>query len=218
MIHAENLTKTYRANGKPVHALERVDLALERGDFLVIHGPSGSGKTTLLQALGGMLRPSAGTVAFQGRDVYSLSAWWRNRFRRRHIGFIFQKFFLVPYLTAYDNIRLALVIGRYQGDHRRRIVDLVDRFHLGDRLQHRPAELSAGEQQRIAAARAIAAEPDLLLADEPTGNLDTASGEEIVGILEGILEEGRTVIVVTHDEGLARRAGRVVRLLDGRLT
>jgi putative ABC transport system ATP-binding protein len=217
MIEARNVTKTYRTAGEPVHALDRINLRIAEGDFVVTHGSSGSGKTTLLLALGGMLRPTAGEVVYQADDIYACSALRRSRHRRQNIGFIFQKFFLVPYLTAYDNIRLSLVMRRYRGDHRQRILDVATRLGMRERLGHRPAQLSVGEQQRIAMARAIASEPKLILADEPTGNLDRTNARALV---EFLLEEnrlGRTIVLVTHDDSLLRLGNRTVQLRDGKL-
>lgn len=216
MIQARGITKTYPNGRASVHALDGVDFAIEQGDFAVVHGASGSGKTTLLLALGGMLRPTSGSVVFRDRDIYSLSPWGRNRYRKRHVGFIFQKFFLLPYLTALDNIRLALVLRRYSGNHKRRIADLADRLGMTHRLDHRPSQLSVGEQQRIAMARAIAAEPDLILADEPTGNLDRANSDAFLEFLATERQRGRTIVLVTHDESLLGVGNRAVELDAGR--
>ncbi len=217
MLEMTSLTKTYRNAGGLVHALEDADLRVEQGDFVVIHGASGSGKTTLLHTLGGMLRPTSGTVSFQGRSIYALSARRRNVYRRRSLGFVFQKLFLMPYLTAYDNIRLALAAGGYSGNHRQRITDLVTRFGLADRLHHRPSQMSVGEQQRIAAARAIAAEPELILADEPTGNLDQGNTDAFAEFLIEENEQGRTIVLVTHSERLLELGNRSVELVRGRV-
>jgi len=217
MIEANNLVKTY-ANAKgPVHALDGVDFAVSEGDFVVIHGASGSGKTTLLMALGGMLRPTSGSVAFRGQDLYRCSPWGRNRYRKRHVGFVFQKFFLLPYLTAFDNIRMSLSLRRYQGDHKQRILELATRLGMADRLTHRPPQLSVGEQQRIAMARAIAAEPEIILADEPTGNLDRANAEAFAEFLTEENRRGRTIVLVTHDARLLNLGNRNVQLESGSL-
>jgi putative ABC transport system ATP-binding protein len=216
MIEARSVTKTYSNGRDRVHALEGVDFALEEGDFAVVHGPSGSGKTTLLLTLGGMLRPTSGTVTFRGEDIYSLSAIRRNRYRKHHVGFIFQKFFLLPYLTARDNVRLALVLRGYRGNHEERIVEVATRLGIADRLTHRPAQLSVGEQQRVAMARAIVAEPELILADEPTGNLDRANSDVFAEFLTEENRRGRTIVVVTHDEGLLDLGNRTVQLRSGK--
>lgn len=217
MIEASNLIKTY-ANAKGlVHALEGVDLAVSEGDFVVVHGASGSGKTTLLMALGGMLRPTSGSVVFRRQDVYRCSSWRRNRYRKQHIGFVFQKFFLLPYLTAFDNIRVSLSLRRYAGDHNQRIVELATRLGMADRLTHRPPQLSVGEQQRIAMARAIAAEPEIILADEPTGNLDRANAEVFAEFLTDENRRGRTIVLVTHDARLLDLGNRRIQLDSGKL-
>lgn len=217
MLQATAVTKTYLNGAEVVHALDDFNLKVEKGDFVVVHGPSGSGKTTLLHGLGGMLRPSRGTIAFQGEDIYAISARRRNHYRRYHVGFVFQKLFLMPYLTAYDNVRLALSAGRYSGDRGRRIVELADRFGLADRLHHRPSQMSVGEQQRIAAARAIAAEPELILADEPTGNLDRGNADAFAEFLTEENRQGRTIVLVTHSEHLLGIGNRSVELACGRL-
>ncbi len=217
MIEARNLTKTYRSAGRPVHALEGVDLDVAEGDFIVIHGASGSGKTTLLMALGGMLRPTSGSLAFRGQRLDRFAYWKRARYRKRHVGFVFQKFFLLPYLTAYDNIRMSLSLRGYQGDRKQRIVDLATRLGMADRLTHRPSQLSVGEQQRIAMARAIAAEPEIILADEPTGNLDQANAKTFAKFLTNENRQGRTIVLVTHDTSLLDLGNRSVELRSGKL-
>ena len=218
MIEARSVTKRYVRAGDPVYALEGVDLSVDEGDFIVVHGSSGSGKTTLLLALGGMLRPTSGTVVFRDKNLYRLSALGRNQYRKRHLGFIFQKFFLLPYLTAFDNIRVALALRRYQGNHEQRIVELAERLGMADRLSHRPSQLSVGEQQRVAMARAIAGEPQLILADEPTGNLDRANSEAFASFLLDENRRGRTIVLVTHDESLLHLGNRSVELRSGRLS
>ena len=217
MIRVNNLIKTYTNSKGPVHALAGVDLAINEGDFVVVHGASGSGKTTLLMALGGMLRPTSGSVAFRGLELYRCSPWRRNRYRQNHVGFVFQKFFLLPYLTAFDNIRMSLALRRYDGDHKQRILELATRLRMADRLTHRPPQLSVGEQQRIAMARAIAAEPEIILADEPTGNLDQANAEAFAQFLTDENRRGRTIVLVTHDARLLNLGNRRVQLDSGRL-
>ena len=217
MIEARGLTKAYSHAGERVDALDGVDFSVEEGDFTVVYGASGSGKTTLLLMLGGMLRPTSGTVTYRGEDIYSLSAPRRNRYRKHHIGFVFQKFFLLPYLTAFDNIRLASILRRYQGNHEQRIIHVATRLGMADRLTHLPSQLSVGEQQRIAMARAIMAEPEILLADEPTGNLDRANSKAFADFLTDENQRGRTIVLVTHDESLLQLGNRTVRLQSGKL-
>ncbi len=217
MIRAKSVSKVYSKSGGEVHALDEVDLAVCRGEFLVIHGRSGSGKTTLLLALGGMLRPTAGTVEFENRDIYSLSAGNRSEHRRLHIGFMFQKFILVPYLTARDNIRFPLTLRGKAGRDSGRVEQIAQRLGIAERLEHRPAELSVGEQQRVAMARAIVAEPDLILADEPTGNLDRENRSILAEFLHDENRRGRTIVLVTHDDGLIGLGSRSVELQGGRL-
>jgi putative ABC transport system ATP-binding protein len=218
MIEARNVGKVYTQGDGAVAALDRVDLEIEQGDFVVVHGPSGSGKSTLLLVLGGMLRPTTGTVTFRGVDVYSLASRRRNQFRKRHVGFIFQKFFLVPYLTAFDNIRLSVVLRGNRGDHRDSIVRLAERLGIASRLAHRPAELSVGEQQRVAMARALAGGPEIILADEPTGNLDGANSAVLAEFLTEENQLGRTIVLVTHDESLLGLGNGKVQLRSGKLS
>ena len=217
MIEAGGILKTYKSSGGGVHALDGVDISVAEGDFVVIHGSSGSGKTTLLLSLGGMLRPTSGRVTFRDEDVYSMSALRRNRYRKRHVGFIFQRFFLLPYLTAYDNIRLGLAMRGRRDNEKQRIVDLATRLGMADRLSHRPSQLSVGEQQRIAMARAVIAEPDLILADEPTGNLDRANASVFADFLKNENQRGRTIVLVTHDENLLDIGNRTLQLRSGKI-
>jgi putative ABC transport system ATP-binding protein len=217
MIQVRNVSKAYSHARQLVQALDGVDLQIDEGDFVVIHGASGSGKTTLLLALGGMLRPTSGNVIFRDSDLYSLSMRRRSQYRKRYVGFIFQKFFLLPYLTAFDNIRLALAVRGYRGNREQTIVDLAARLGMSDRLSHRPSQLSVGEQQRIAMARAVVGEPQLILADEPTGNLDRANSEIFANFLSDEHRRGRTIVLVTHDESLLHLGNRTVQLATGRV-
>lgn len=215
MLEIQNLTKTYTRSGRTVCALDALDLRIDDGDFVVLHGPSGSGKSTLLLILGGMLRPDAGTVTYRGDDIYAYSRTRRNRYRRSSVGFVFQKFYLVPYLTVQDNIRLPLAIsgdGRH-GDEW--IASLTERLGIADRLRHFPAELSVGEQQRVAMARMLAGNPDFILADEPTGNLDTKNTDILAECLEEEHRQGRTVILATHNESLMERGNSKIHLVAG---
>jgi putative ABC transport system ATP-binding protein len=219
VVEGHQLTKVYRMEGVEVRALDGVDVTVGRGDSLAIMGPSGSGKSTLLGLLGGLDRPTSGSLAFEGREVTRLSDDELARVRNQVVGFVFQNFQLLPRTSALGNVGLPLVyrgIGR--AERRRRATEALEGVGLGHRLQHRPSQLSGGEQQRVAIARALAAEPAMLLADEPTGNLDSRSGEEVLELLARLrAERGVAVVVVTHDAGVARRFDRTVLVRDGRL-
>ena len=217
MIEARRITKRYSKRRRLVDALSDIDLTVARGDFVIVHGPSGSGKTTLLLALGGMLRPTSGQVTFQGTDIYSIASFARARYRRFHVGFMFQKFFLVPYMTARDNIRLSLALRGCHANQEAMIDCLAKRLGISERLDHHPAELSVGEQQRVAMARAIAGEPEIILADEPTGNLDRENRSMLAAFLNEEHQRGRTIVVVTHDDGLIDLGNRSVELRSGEL-
>lgn len=217
MLQVRNVSKSYRHAGQSVQALAGVDLQIDEGDFVVVHGESGSGKTTLLLALGGMLRPTSGSVVFRDSDLYRLTLRRRSQYRRRCVGFIFQKFFLVPYLTAFDNVRLALAMRGQGGDPEQTIVDLATRLGVAHRLSHRPSQLSVGEQQRIAMARAVVGNPQLILADEPTGNLDRTNAEIFARFLVDEHQRGRTIVLVTHDESLLHLGNRTLRLRAGQV-
>jgi putative ABC transport system ATP-binding protein len=219
VVEGRQLTKVYRMEGVEIRALDGIDVIVGRGDSLAIMGPSGSGKSTLLGLLGGLDRPTSGSLAFEGREVTRLSDDELARVRNQVVGFVFQNFQLLPRTSALGNVGLPLVyrgIGR--AERRRRATEALEGVGLGHRLQHRPSQLSGGEQQRVAIARALAAEPAMLLADEPTGNLDSRSGEEVLELLARLrAERGVAVVVVTHDAGVARRFDRTVLVRDGRL-
>src|SRR6266516_1516300 len=211
------VTKSYGSGSTQVDAVREVDLRIEAGEFVAIAGPSGSGKTTLLQLLGALDRPTRGEILFEGRDLASLRESELTQLRLRTIGFVFQQFNLIPTVSAAENVELALAPTRIPQDVRvRRVANLLASVGLGDRGHHLPSQLSGGEQQRVAIARALANEPDVLLADEPTGNLDTATGEEIIGVLRELnRSRGQTVVLITHDPEIAAAASRVVRMHDG---
>jgi putative ABC transport system ATP-binding protein len=213
------VSKTYTLGGHAVHAVRDIDLTIAAGESAAVVGPSGSGKTTLLQLLGALDRPSEGEVCFEGRDIARLGDGELGKLRLQTFGFVFQQFNLIPTLTAAQNVEIALAPnGIAAHDRREHVARLLDSVGLAARAGHVPSKLSGGEQQRVAIARALANEPHVLLADEPTGNLDTATGTEIIDLLFALSAEGRrTVVVVTHDLDIARRAGRVVRMQDGRL-
>jgi putative ABC transport system ATP-binding protein len=209
--------RSYGSGNGRVTALADVDMVINPGEFVAVAGSSGSGKTTLLQILGALDKPSTGTVHCLGRDIARMRGAELSRLRRDTIGFIFQQFNLIPTLTAHQNVEAAIA-SRPGGERRRTARELLDAVGLGHRLDHLPSQMSGGEQQRVAIARSLANDPSALLADEPTGNLDTATGEEILALLRRFSsEQGQTVVVVTHDTGVAESAPRTVRLRDGRI-
>ena len=215
----KGIGRRYGQNGNAVHAVRDVDLEIARGEFIVIVGPSGSGKSTLLQLLGTLDRPTNGQIDFEGGDLARLGDSELTKLRLRSIGFIFQQFNLIPTLTAAQNVEVALAPGGLDGDARRaRVHELLQSVGLAGRAHHLPSQLSGGEQQRVAIARALANNPHVLLADEPTGNLDTATGEEIMALLKELsTRSGHTVVLITHDVEIAAEAPRVIRMQDGRL-
>ena len=219
MVRLEKVSKSFKApDGGEVVALDAVDLEIATGDFVVVVGPSGSGKSTLLYSVGGLAAPSGGTVYVGDRDVYSLGANARAALRRQEVGYVFQTFNLVPYLGCLENVALpALLAGKDRRLARARAVALLERFGLGARRSHRPGQLSVGERQRVGIARAIANGPSLLLADEPTGNLDRDSGDHVMRALAELNADGLTVVMVTHDLRLAGQARRRIRLEAGRI-
>jgi len=215
MIHLEQVTKIYRrAEGPPVHALREVGLEVGRGEFVAVRGPSGCGKSTLLTIVGGLGMPTSGRVMVGGEDLAAMSSAARARFRAARIGFVFQTFHLLPYLTVLENVVAAALPGQ-EAEARRRAKETLERFQLGHRLRHRPAELSTGECQRVAIARAMVNQPHLVLADEPTGNLDAENSAGVLELLSGFHREGGTILLVTHQESAARYAERTVLLRDG---
>jgi putative ABC transport system ATP-binding protein len=216
MLRCQSLTQTYISGGRPLTVLNDITFALERGGFLAIVGPSGSGKTTLLGLLAGLDRPAAGTIELDGNDLGSLTEDQRARLRSEKVGFVFQSFQLIPTLTARENVQVPLEL-RGEPAHAR-AQQLLERVGLGDRAEHYPAQLSGGEQQRVALARAFSIKPQILFADEPTGNLDAATGATIITLMEELNRElGTTLVLVTHDHDLAARARRTIRLSDGRI-
>jgi putative ABC transport system ATP-binding protein len=216
IFELRGVRKTFGSGDALVTAVDGIDLTIDSGEFLVIAGPSGSGKTTLLQLLGALDRPSGGEVLFEGRDLEHMSDRDLARLRAATLGFVFQQFNLIPTLTAQQNVEAAIP-DRKKADRRARARALLGQVGLGHRLDNLPTQLAGGEQQRVAIARALANDPRLLLADEPTGNLDTANGEQIIDLLRGLNAQGLTVVLITHDPAIAGSAGRLVRLRDGRV-
>jgi putative ABC transport system ATP-binding protein len=218
VVLADGVMRDYRMSGGVVHALRGVTLAVEPGEYVAIAGPSGSGKSTLLQLLGGIDAPTSGHVEIEGTRLDALGDRALTRLRLLRLGFIFQRFHLLPVLTALENVELPMAeAGTPRGERRERARALLDYVGLLERASHRPVELSGGEMQRVAIARALANRPALVLADEPTGELDAATGAGILALFRRLSADGTTLVVVTHDERLAAEAGRVVHMLDGRL-
>ena len=218
IVEARGVTKIFPMRAGPVDALRDVTLWIDRGDYVAIAGPSGCGKSTLLHILGCVELPTRGELRFEGRDVASLSDADRSRIRLGKIGFVFQRFFLLPMLTAWENVELPQgEAGVPKAERRRRTAELLDYVGLAHRAHHRPAELSGGEMQRVAIARALANRPPLLLADEPTGELDEATGHQIADLLDRVHADGNAIVVVTHDRSIASRAGRMFEMHDGGL-
>ncbi|MGA1235862.1 MAG: ABC transporter ATP-binding protein [Limisphaerales bacterium] len=216
MIELRGVSRTYEVGGSPVRALRGVDLDIGSGEYVSIMGPSGSGKSTLMHVLGCLDRPSAGSYRFEGREVSGLGEGELSHLRQSRIGFVFQFFHLVPRLTAAGNVELPMVFaGVDPGERRSRVEEALERVGLSARAGHRPDQMSGGQQQRVAIARAVVMRPAVLLADEPTGNLDSRSGGGIVELIEGMNAAGLTLIVVTHDPRMGDRARRQIRLMDG---
>jgi putative ABC transport system ATP-binding protein len=216
VLEARGLAKTYDTGGAKVSALRGVDLPIERGEFVAIMGPSGCGKSTLLNLLAGLDRPTEGEVWLDGERIDAVSETELARMRRRKVGFVFQFFNLVPTLSAVENVELPLLlVGRRRQAARRSAAELMSALGIGDKHGAAPAQLSGGQQQRVALARALANTPDIVLGDEPTGNLDSAAAREVLGLLRAARERGQTLLVVTHDARVAAAADRVVTLRDG---
>ncbi|MGB6523124.1 MAG: ABC transporter ATP-binding protein [Candidatus Cybelea sp.] len=218
LVELENLGRSYFTEDVETRALRDVNLTIERGEYVAIEGPSGCGKSTLLSIIGLLDTPTAGHYRLNGRNVEQLGTDERAAIRNREIGFIFQSFNLIGDLSVAENVELPLVYrGMTRGERRIRVAEVLERVHAGHRAKHYPAQLSGGEQQRVAVARALAVDPSILLADEPTGNLDTKNGEAVMELLRELHEGGSTIVMVTHDARFARHAKRTVGLLDGQL-
>lgn len=216
MLVLEDLTKTYQTRAGEVKALDGVSLRIDPGEFIAVRGPSGSGKTTLLMMIAAMLRPSRGVVRFEDRDIYQMTGSARAKLRAGNIGFVFQMFHLVPYLNVLENVLVARTVA-HRGDAKARAEELLQRLGLGHRIGHRPSELSAGEKQRTAIARALLNQPKLILADEPTGNLDPENAQGVLQHLQSFQKAGGTVIVATHGLAAQGFATRTIDLREGRL-
>ena len=218
VIGMRSITKVYDTGKIKVEALKGIDLAVASGEFLAVVGPSGSGKSTLMNLIGCLDTPTGGEYRLAGEDVSGLTRDELADIRNRRVGFVFQNFNLLPQITAFENVELPLLFGGVSPRRRReRAEELLTKVGLGDRMEHRPTELSGGQMQRVAIARALAMEPDIILADEPTGNLDTSSGGDVMSLFTELWQQGRTLVVITHDMTLARRAGRIVQVRDGRI-
>ncbi|MBN8474767.1 ABC transporter ATP-binding protein [Sulfuritalea sp.] len=218
MIELAGIERVFHLGDSAVHALTRLDVGIEAGEYVAIMGPSGSGKSTLLNLLGLLDRPDAGTYRLEGRDVTTLSADEQAAVRSRRIGFVFQSFHLVPRLTAAENIALPMMLaGMAAAERARRVATALKDFGLEQRADHRPDQLSGGQRQRVAIARATVMQPAVLLADEPTGNLDRATGDDVINLLEALNAHGMTLIVVTHDQKIGSRARRQLMMEDGEL-
>lgn len=218
LIEIKDIYKIYNPGENCVHALDGVSLTINEGEFVAIIGQSGSGKSTLMNTLGLLDRPTSGEYYLSGRDVSTLTDDEQSEIRNKQIGFIFQGFNLIPSLTAIDNVELPLVYRGMKKNERHELsTSALKRVGLEKRMYHKPSEMSGGQQQRVAIARAVAAKPPVILADEPTGNLDSASGREVMKILHELSDEGRTIILITHDNDIADEANRVIRIQDGKI-
>jgi putative ABC transport system ATP-binding protein len=216
VINIRNISKTYVMGMEEVHALLDVTVQIDRGEYVAIMGPSGSGKSTLMNMLGCLDTPTSGLYEFNGANVSEMNDNDLARIRNKEIGFVFQTFNLIPRSDALHNVELPLIYGGVNSHERKRLAaEALNHVNLGDRMHHRPNELSGGQRQRVAIARALVTKPSIILADEPTGNLDTKTGDEIMGLFEELHHQGNTIILVTHEEYIAEHAHRIIRLRDG---
>ncbi|MBU3967435.1 MAG: ABC transporter ATP-binding protein [Euryarchaeota archaeon] len=216
VLRVRNLSKIYMQGKIPVHALNDVSFDVEKGEFMSIVGPSGSGKSTLLSMIGLLDKPTSGSVFIDDKEITKAKESEVPKLRREKIGFVFQHFNLIPTLTALENVDIAMRFARVpKSERKKRAVDLLTHMGLADRMNHKPSELSGGEQQRTAVARALSNHPAIILADEPTGEVDTKTRDMIVRLLKGLSEEGHTILVVTHDTAVAQQTGRIIKMRDG---
>jgi len=219
LIELTDVTKTYRLGDEVLNALDKVSFTVQAGEFIAITGPSGSGKSTLANIIGGLDRPTEGQVLVDGEDLAHMSDRKLSDYRNSHVGFVFQSFNLQGTQTALENVMLPLIFARIKSKERKqRAIECLQAVGLGDRLKHKPTQLSGGQRQRVAIARALAIRPKIIIADEPTGNLDSARGEEIMRLLKDLNRQGITLIIITHDMSIARQASRTVQIKDGHLS
>ena len=214
MLHIENISKKYTTENKIIHALDNISLTVEKGEFLAIHGPSGCGKTTLLLIAGGLLHPDEGKILIESENIYDLSNEKRAVFRAKNIGFVFQQYHLIPYLTVLENVQVP-VLAQKNNVPEKKIYELIESLGLKERIQHTPAELSAGEKQRTALARALLYNPKILMADEITGNLDQGNTDIVMNCLSGFTERGGTILLVTHNKNVNALAHRTIYIEKG---
>jgi len=222
ILNASGIHKSYRMGQTHLDVLNGVDLSVTKGELIVVVGASGSGKSTLLHLLGALDKPDKGQISFKGKDLQSCSNRQLNHFRNKTVGFVFQFYHLLDELNALENVLLPTMAGKSiagwfmcRNSAKKRAAELLEKFALSERIKHKPYQLSGGERQRVAIARALMNEPELLLADEPTGNLDSETGNGILDVLEQLNKDGQTIVMVTHDERIAGKAGRVIKLVDG---
>jgi putative ABC transport system ATP-binding protein len=218
VIELKNLTKTYHLGDETLNALDGIDCTIQAGEFVAITGPSGSGKSTLANIIGGLDKPTGGTVIVDGSDLSHVRDRQLSDYRNHHIGFVFQSFNLQGTQTALENVMLPLVFSRMKSKERKaRAKECLEAVGLGDRIKHKPSQLSGGQRQRVAIARALAVKPSIILADEPTGNLDSARGDEIMKLLRDLNKQGITLIIITHDMSIAKQADRIIQIKDGKV-
>lgn len=219
IVEMTKLTKTFGKGSSTIKALDGVDLKIKTGDFIAIIGPSGSGKSTLMNMIGCLDKPTSGSIRIMGKDLSVLNDKQTTKLRNRTIGFVFQSFFLLPKTTALDNVATPLYYrGTPAKEARKKAMEILGKLDLSDRHSHLPTELSGGQQQRVAIARALVTEPNLILADEPTGALDSKNGQQVLDLLTKLNNEGKTIVLITHDKEIANRAKKIIRIKDGKIT
>ena len=219
IVEMTKLTKTFGKGSSTINALDGVDLKIKTGDFIAIIGPSGSGKSTLMNMIGCLDKPTSGSIRIMGKDLNVLNDKQTTKLRNRTIGFVFQSFFLLPKTTALDNVATPLYYrGTPAKEARKKAMEILGKLDLSDRYSHLPTELSGGQQQRVAIARALVTEPNLILADEPTGALDSKNGQQVLDLLTKLNNEGKTIVLITHDKEIANRAKKIIRIKDGKIT